>query len=161
MARHPAQDRHNSRTRKSRPAFNGKKQVTIFLAYIMGAALFAPSMAIDPPILEQDDYRHETSNNSLNDTAVQTLMSNLNTTNPVEITGVIDDIGRVHLVWVENTTLPTLQYALISTAGIDNVLIASTLVGENDTLAVSSPAVVIDSDRRAHIVWAITDIAIL
>ena len=161
MARHPAQDRYNSRTRKSRPALNGKKQVTIFLAYIMVAALFAPSMAIDPPILEQDDYRHETSNNSLNDTAVQTLMSNLNTTNPVEITGVIDDIGRVHLVWVENTTLPTLQYALISTAGIDNVLIASTLVGENDTLAVSSPAVVIDSDRRAHIVWAITDIAIL
>ena len=127
----------------------------------MVAALFAPSMAIDPPTLEQDDYRHETSNNSLNDTAVQTLMSNLNTTNPVEITGVIDDLGRVHLVWVENTTLPTLQYALISTTGIDNVLIASTLVGENDTLAVSSPAIVIDSDRRAHIVWAITDIAIL
>ena len=71
----------------------------------MLAALFAPSMAIDPPTLEQDDYRHETSNNPLNDTAVQTLMSNLNTTNPVEITGVIDDLGRVHLVWVENLSL--------------------------------------------------------
>ena len=161
MARYPAHDRHASTTMGKGPVINSKKRLTIFLAYVMVASLYAPAMMVVEPALESSETRYETSNNTVNDTAIQTLMSNLNTTNPVEITGVIDDLSRVHLVWVENVTLPTLQYALISTAGIDNVLIASTLVGENDTLSVSSPSLVLDSDRRAHITWAITDIAIL
>ena len=88
-------------------------------------------------------------------------MSNLNTSNPVEITGVMDDLSRVHLVWIENGSQPLLQYALISTNGVDTVLISNTLIGANNSTAVSSPSLVIDSDRRAHIVWAITDIEIL
>ena len=121
----------------------------------------APSVFVDGTHLERNQVEYETSNNSLNDSAIQTLMSNLNATNPVEISGVIDDLNRVHLVWVENTSLPSLQYALISTNGIDTVLISSTLVGDNDTLTVSNPALVIDSNRRAHIVWEITGTAIL
>ena len=161
MVRPPARDIYASPTSDDRALNNRKKQLTIFLASIMVASLFAPSLATVAPALEQSETRHETSNNSLNDSSIQTLMSNLDTTNPVEMTGVIDDLSRVHLVWVENGTQPTLQYALISTAGIDTVLISSTLVGDNDTLAVSSPSLVIDTNRRAHITWAITDIAIL
>ena len=161
MARHPAHERHISTTGEKGSVINSRKRLTIFLAYVMVASLYFPAMTAVEPILEPSEARYETSNNSVNDTAIQTLMSNLNTTNPVEITGVIDDLNRVHLVWVENVTLPTLQYALISTTGIDNVLISSTMVGENDTLSVSGPSLVLDSDRRAHIAWAITDIAIL
>ena len=161
MARPHARDRHGSPTRKNGTQTKGNKRLTLFLAYIMVASLLAPSMTNGTPLLESTEKRHETSNNSVNDTAIQSLMSNLNTTNPVEITGVIDDLSRVHLVWVENVTMPTLQYALISTAGIDTVLISSTLVGDNDTLAGSSPSLVLDTDRRAHIVWEITHIAIL
>ena len=129
MAQYPTHDRHASTTMGKGPVINSKKRLTIFLAYVMVASLYAPAMTVVEPALESSETRYETSNNTVNDTAIQTLMSNLNTTNPVEITGVIDDLSRVHLVWVENVTLPTLQYALISTAGIDNVLIASTLVG--------------------------------
>ena len=127
----------------------------------MVTSLFAPSLSTDVSFLEPSETRHETANNTLNDSATQTLMSNLNTSNPVEITGVMDDLSRVHLVWVENGSQPLLQYALIATNGVDTVLISNTLVGANNSTAVSSPSLVIDSDRRAHIVWAITDIEIL
>ena len=161
MAKHHANDKHRPPTRDPRRPNYGEKQLTMFLAYIMVASVMAPSVFVDGALLERNQVEYETSNNSLNDSAIQTLMSNLNATNPVEISGVIDDLNRVHLVWVENTSLPSLQYALISTNGIDTVLISSTLVGDNDTLTVSNPALVIDSNRRAHIVWEITGTAIL
>ena len=127
----------------------------------MVTSLFAPSLSTDVSFLEPSETRHETANNTLNDSATQTLMSNLNTSNPVEITGVMDDLSRVHLVWVENGSQPLLQYALIATNGVDTVLISNTLVGANNSTAVSSPSLVIDSDRRAHIVWAITDLSLI
>ena len=73
----------------------------------------------------------------------------------------MDDLNRVHLVWIENGSQPLLQYALIATNGVDTVLISNTLIGANNSTAVSSPSLVIDSNRRAHIVWAITDLEIL
>ncbi|MAU30032.1 MAG: hypothetical protein CMA26_02845 [Euryarchaeota archaeon] len=161
MAKRRAHDEHTPQTRDGRFSSRAKNQLAFFLTCIMISSLFAPSVLVAETALEPSAKQYETSNNSLNDSAIQTLMSNLNATNPVEITGVIDDLNRAHLVWVENTSLPSLQYALISTNGIDTVLISSTLVGENDTLSVTNPALVIDSNQRAHIVWEITGIAIL
>jgi hypothetical protein len=118
-------------------------------------------MSTDLSFLEPVESRHDTANNTLNDTSTQTIMSNLNTSNPTEVTGVMDDLSRVHLVWIENGSQPVLQYALIATNGVDTVLISNTLIGANNSTAVSSPSLVVDSNRRAHIVWAITDLEIL
>ncbi len=161
MVRRPAQDRYKLPTRHDRIHNTRKKQLTLFLASIMVASLFAPSLTTDVSFLEPSETRHETANNTLDHTSTQTIMSNLNTSNPVEITGVMDDLSRVHLVWIENGSQPMLQYALISTSGIDTVLISNTLIGANNSTAISSPSLVVDSNRRAHIVWAITDIEIL
>ena len=50
---------------------------------------------------------------------------------------------------------------MISTSGVDTVLIDATALGNNSTTALSSPSLVIDSYYRTHIVWAITDLEIL
>ena len=131
----------------------------------MMASLFAPSLSTDLSFLEPVESRHDTANNTLNNTATQTIMSNLNTSNPVEVTGVMDNLSRVHLVWIENGSQPLLQYALIQTnygpLGVDTVLISNTLIGYNNSSAISSPSLVVDSNNRVHIVWAITDLEIL
>ena len=102
MVRQPAQDRYTLPTRKDRILNTKKKQLTIFLTSIMLASLFAPSLSTDVSFLEPSETRHETANNTLNDSATQTIMSNLNTSNPVEITGVM---GRERLSAV--TTIRT------------------------------------------------------
>jgi hypothetical protein len=161
MVRQPAQDRYSPPTRHVRNESIRKKHLTLFLSFMMVASLFAPSMSTDLSFLEPVESRHDTANNTLNDSSTQTLMSNLNTSNPAEVTGVMDNLSRVHLVWIENGSQPRLQYALIATSGIDTVLISNTLIGYNNSTAISSPSLVVDSNNRVHIVWAITDLEIL
>ncbi len=83
----------------------------------------------------------------LNNFATQTLMSNLNTSNPVEVIGVMDNMSRVHLVWIENGSQPRLQYALIQTnygpLGVDTVLISNTLIGYNNSTLGISPHIAV------------------
>ena len=128
---------------------------------LMIFSLAAPSISPISQVLEDRNETFHTSNGTLDDVSTSTLLSNLNTSNPIEVIGVMDDSHQVHLVWIENGTNPQLYYALISTSGIDTVLIASTAVGQNSTTALSSPSLVIDSNYRTHIVWAITDTEIL
>ncbi|GIT11694.1 MAG: hypothetical protein CM1200mP32_11870 [Methanobacteriota archaeon] len=109
MVRQPAQDRKGPPPAVRKETH--QETLTLFLTFVMVASLFAPSLSTDVSFLEPSETRHETANNTLNDSATQTLMSNLNTSNPVEITGVMDDLSRVHLVWVENGSQPLLQYA--------------------------------------------------
>ena len=138
-----------------------KSQMSVLIIAILVTSLFAPSMSLASISLEPDQSKNFTANNTTDEAATQALLSNLNTSNPIEVTGIMDDQGRVHLVWIENGTSPMLQYALISTNGIDTVLIANTLVGQSNYTEVSSPSMVLDSDSNAHIVWAITDVEIL
>ena len=135
--------------------------MSMLITAILVASLFAPSISLGQLSLEPEQTRHYTANNTTDEAATQALLSNLNTSNPIEVTGIMDDQGRVHLVWIENGTSPMLQYALISTNGVDSVLIANTLVGQSNYTEVSSPSMVLDSDNNAHIVWAITDVEIL
>jgi hypothetical protein len=138
-----------------------KSRVSIALITLMIISVAVPMMPNNSPILEYNEERYHTANGTLDDTSTSTLLSNLNTSNPIEVSGVMDDSQRVHLVWIENGTNPQLYYALISTSGVDTVLIASTPVGQNSSTAMSSPSLVIDSNYRTHIVWAITDTEIL
>ena len=100
-----------------------KSQMSVLITAILVTSLFAPSMSLGMISLEPDQPRSFTANNTTDDAAPQALLSNLNTSNPIEVTGIMDDQGRVHLVWIENGTSPMLQYALISTNGIDLSLI--------------------------------------
>ena len=69
---------------------------------------------------------------------------------------------RIHLVWIENTSIPLLRYALIQiSTGVDTVLISTTQVGGSNASSLSGPSMVIDSQGRAHIVWEVTDTDIL
>jgi len=138
-----------------------KSRLSVALIMLMILSVAAPSMSSTPLLLEKEDNRYHTANGTLDDASTSTLLSNLNTSNPIEVSGVIDDNQRVHMVWIENGTNPQLHYALISTNGVDTVLIASTPVGQNSSSALSSPSLVIDSNYRAHIVWAVTDTDIL
>ena len=117
-----------------------KSQMSVLITAILVTSLFAPSMSLGMISLEPDQPRSFTANNTTDEAATQALLSNLNTSNPIEVTGIMDDQGRVHLVWIENGTSPMLQYALISTNGIDTVLIANTLVGQSNYTEVSSPS---------------------
>ena len=64
------------------------------------------------------------------DSDAQTLLTNLNANNPIDVMGVMDDSNRIHLVWIENTSTPLLRYALIQiSTGVDTVLISTTQVG--------------------------------
>jgi len=161
MVRQPAPTYDCPPLRRVRNENTRKTHLTLFLSFLMVASVFAPSMSTDPSFLEPVESRHDTANNTLNDSSTQTLMSSLNTSNPVEVTGVMDNQSRVHLVWIENGSQPFLQYALIATNGVDAVLISNTLIGSNSSSAISSPSLVVDSNNRAHIVWAITDLEIL
>jgi hypothetical protein len=138
-----------------------KSRLSIAMILLMIFSLAAPSISPISQVLEDRNETFHTSNGTLDDVSTSTLLSNLNTSNPIEVIGVMDDSHQVHLVWIENGTNPQLYYALISTSGIDTVLIASTAVGQNSTTALSSPSLVIDSNYRTHIVWAITDTEIL
>jgi len=143
---------------------NGNRRnfrLSLTLVFLMITSVAAPSLSSVSSTLEPTSERYFTANGTLDDTSTTTLLSNLNTSNPIEVTGVMDDQQRVHLVWIENGTMPQLHYALIATSGVDTVLIASTPVGQNSTSALSSPSLVIDSEYKAHIVWAITDTHIL
>ena len=138
-----------------------KSRLSIALTLIMILSVMTPSLSPSFDNLDKEQEIQYTANGTLDDTSTSTLLSNLNASNPIEVIGVMDDSQRVHLVWIENGTNPQLYFALISTSGIDTVLIDATAVGNNSTTALSSPSLVIDSNYRTHIVWAITDLEIL
>ena len=161
MVRGASNKQNNKSFRKISIESNRKSRLSIAMILLMLLSVAVPTISQSPQILEDTNERYHTSNGTLDDASTSTLLSNLNTTNPIEVIGVMDDSQQVHLVWIENGTNPQLYYALISTSGIDSVLIASTAVGQNSTTALSSPSLVIDSNSRTHIVWAITDTEIL
>ena len=96
-------------------------------------SVMAPSLSPSIDNLDKEQEIQYTANGTLDDTSTSTLLSNLNASNPIEVIGVMDDSQRVHLVWIENGTNPQLYFALISTSGIDTVLIDATAVGNNST----------------------------
>ena len=136
-----------------------KSRLSIALTLIMFLSVMAPSLSPSIDNLDKEQEIQYTANGTLDDTSTSTLLSNLNASNPIEVIGVMDDSQRVHLVWIENGTNPQLYFALISTSGIDTVLIDATAVGNNSSTSLSSPSLVIDSNYRTHIVWAITAVS--
>ena len=161
MVREFGTQHEDKQTQKLSDLNRRKFHLSLTLVFLMITSIAAPSLSSVAPTLEPAAERYNTANGTLDDASTTTLLSNLNTSNPIEVTGVMDDLSRVHMVWIENGSLPQLHYALIATAGIDSVLIASTPVGQNGTSALSSPSLAVDSDNKAHIVWAITDTHIL
>ena len=161
MVRGASNKQNNKSFRKISIESNRKSRLSIAMILLMLLSVAVPTISQVPQILEDTNERYHTSNGTLDEASTSTLLSNLNTSNPIEVIGVMDDLQQVHLVWIENGTNPQLYYALISTRSIDTVLIASTAVGQNSTTALSSPSLVVDSNYRTHIVWAITDTEIL
>ena len=139
-----------------------RPQLAIALAMLMLASVAMPSLPSQSAVLEDESVRFHTANGTIEESDAQTLLSNLNANNPIDVMGVLDDSNKIHLVWIENSSTPLLQYALIQiSTGIDTILISTTQVGDNNSTSLSSPALVVDSAGRAHIVWEVTDIEIL
>ena len=86
-----------------------------------------------------------TANNTDNDSTIQTLISNLNMDDPAEVTGVVDHLNRVHVVWVEAAYSDSLNYALFDLAGYP--LISTTEIPANSSLTITNPAMVVDNPR--------------
>ena len=81
------------------------RRAAAILATILLFSLSSPlhtteTVAIDPP-MEQS----LTSNNTGEDSSVQTLVSNLNIYDPADITGTVDSLDRAHVVWVQGLSL--------------------------------------------------------
>ena len=142
-----------------------RTQLAATLALLMLSALLAPSLLAasgEPEELANEPTRFPTANGTIGDSDAQTLLTNLNANNPIDVMGVMDDSNRIHLVWIENTSTPLLRYALIQiSTGVDTVLISTTQVGGSNASSLSGPSMVIDSQGRAHIVWEVTDTDIL
>jgi len=119
------------------------------LVTILLFSISAPLHITKNTVLDTPDERYFTANNTANDSTVQALMSNMNIYDPAEVTGVIDDLNRVHIVWVQDNHSTSLSYALFDHTG--NPLISTTLIPVFSDI--TSPAMVIDSQERAHIVW--------
>ena len=151
--------------RKNRRIEVERAQLASALVLLMLASLAAPSLMATSTAseeLEPELTRFPTANGTVDESDAQTLLSNLNANNPIDVMGVMDDSNRIHLVWIENASTPLLRYALIQvSSGIDTVLISTTQVGDANATSLSAPAMVIDSTGRAHIVWEITDTDIL
>ena len=137
----------------TRGAFNSHRQSAILVAILL-FSIAAPIHITQHTVLDTLGERHFTANNTANDSTVQTLMSNMNIYDPAEVTGVIDDLDRVHLVWVQDNYATSLNYALFDYTG--NPLISTTPIPSNASSSITSPAMVVDSEERAHIVWEST-----
>lgn len=139
-----------------------RPQLAIALVMLMLASVAVPSLSSQSAVLEDESVRFHTANGTIEESDAQTLLTNLNANNPIDVMGVLDDSNKIHLVWIENSSTPLLQYALIQiSTGIDTILISTTQIGDNNSTSLSSPALVVDSAGRAHIVWEVTDIEIL
>ena len=117
---------------------------TIFLFYIASPLHYSSQLELPSEFakLKSDDVE--------SDSPIQTLVADFGIFNQSDISGVIDEQNRVHIVWVpvnENS----LNYAMFSNSG--ESLIGNTSLFEGITGEVSSPEAVIDSLRRIHIVW--------
>ena len=110
-----------------------RAQLAATLALLMLSALLAPSLLAASGEIEElanEPTRFPTANGTIDDSDAQTLLTNLNANNPIDVMGVMDDSNRIHLVWIENTSTPLLRYALIQiSTGVDTVLISTTQVG--------------------------------
>ena len=115
MVRGASNKQNNKSFRKISIESNRKSRLSIAMILLMLLSVAVPTISQAPQILEDTNERYHTSNGTLDDASTSTLLSNLNTTNPIEVIGVMDDSQQVHLVWIENGTNPQLYYALIST----------------------------------------------
>ena len=126
-----------------------KAKLAGILALLMLTALAAPSLlslSAESQDLAEEPTRFPTANGTIGDGTAQTLLSNLNANNPIDVMGVIDDSNRIHLVWIENSSTPLLRYALIQiSVGVDTILISTTQVGGSNATSLSSPSMVVDS----------------
>ena len=152
----------NSNTSHQKQKNAQKGQLAITLVVLMLTSLAMPSIHVENTQLESSSEARFTANGTISDSDAQTLLSNLNANNPIDVMGVVDDSNRIHLIWIQNTSTPLLQYALIQISPtIDTVLISNTQVGGNSSTSLSAPSMVIDSTGRAHIVWEVTNTEIL
>ena len=134
----------------TRGPFNSYRQSVILVAILL-FSIAAPIHITQHTVLDTPGERHFTANNTTNDSTVQTLISNLNMDDPAEVTGVVDHLNRVHVVWVEDVYSGSLNYALFDLAGYP--LISTTEIPANSSLTITNPVMVVDSQAKAHIVW--------
>ena len=105
MVRASANMSNNISSRKISIENKQKSRLSIALIMLMIFSVAAPSMSQTPQVLEDPEVRYNTANGTLDDASTSTLLSNLNTSNPIEVIGVMDDSQQVHLVWIENGIL--------------------------------------------------------
>ncbi len=127
----------------------------------LAVALLLATMSMSPVIqstdagtLQAPSHHLQTSNNSIDDSTAQTLLSSLNASNDSELSGVIDDMGRFHLSWVDTGAPTYLLYAMFDSNG--SILISPTPIPTNSSSLASSPSMVMDSQSFLHVVWEST-----
>ena len=123
---------------------------TLFLCYI--ASPLRSSSQLELP----SEFAKLKSDDVESDSPIQTLVADFGIFNQSDISGVIDQQNRVHVVWVPDNE-SNLNYALFSNSG--ESLIGNTQLFENSADEVSSPEAVIDSLGRIHIVWEAASIS--
>ena len=85
MVRGFASAQNNILSRKLSLENKRKSRVSIALITLMIISVAVPMMPNNSPILEYNEERYHTANGTLDDTSTSTLLSNLNTSNPIEV----------------------------------------------------------------------------
>ena len=107
------------------------------LAAILLFSLSSPLHTTETVAIDSHREKSLTSNNTGEDSAVQTLVSNLNIYDSADITGTVDSMDRAHVVWVQGNNTASLNYALFNING--EQLIGTTQLLENPTQSITVP----------------------
>ena len=74
-----------------------RPQLAIALAMLMLASVAVPSLPSQSAVLEDESVRFHTANGTIEESDAQTLLTNLNANNPIDVMGVLDDSNKIQI----------------------------------------------------------------
>jgi hypothetical protein len=128
-----------------------KLKTLILVAFFGLSTLWLPaSISPTEELKYEGQTKYHTSNNTINDSATQTLLSGFNTTSNVDVVGVFDSQANSHVVWSQFQS-NSLIYAMFDVTGA--LKISETILPTNSSFVAISPELEVDSQNRIHLVW--------
>ena len=138
------------RRMKSHPNGFWPRRAAILTTILLFHAV-APFQPLAPEDFDDSRAANFTSGDSEGDSPITTLVADFSIYDQSDVSGVIDNQNRVHVVWVPAYDITSLNYTLLGSSG--ESLIGNTTLVQSAAGEISKPETVIDSQSRLHIVW--------
>ena len=134
-----------------------RTRLALTLTLFLVLAPFSANLNSVNPTILRDDVDYPTSNSTVSDDDINTILSGLNTSNIPEIVGVMDSNSNYQMIWIDNSTNEII-FAMLDSNG--NPLIAPTnLPQSNPQFAGSGQppmdiVIDIDSEGLLYLFWS-------